>query len=124
MRELIEAKENILREIDKCNSKMRGGGKMAGEDAAYIDHLTHAMKNIATVEAMEGSREDGYSEGMSYAGNYSEARGRRYARRDSMGRYSSAEEEDQMLDMVERMSGSMSGEKRQAAERFLREMRR
>ncbi|MBR5678024.1 MAG: hypothetical protein IKX20_07785 [Paludibacteraceae bacterium] len=45
-----------------------------------VDKLAHALKCIATVEAMEDA---GYSEhdGMSY--------GRRYAKRDSMGRYSS-----------------------------------
>ena len=73
-------------ELEKLAQK----GKIADRgDAQLIDWLTHTIKSIDTIDAME---ETGYSErGYSYNyrdGDYSEARGRRNARRDSMGRYS------------------------------------
>ena len=54
-----------------------------------IDKLTHSIKSIDTIMAMEEYEDDeGYSERASYGGS-SYARGRgRYAKRDSMGRYS------------------------------------
>lgn len=56
-------------------------------DLELIDKLTHSLKSVATITAMEGQSEEGSYEG-SYGGSYARGRGRN-ASRDSMGRYSS-----------------------------------
>ena len=61
-------------------------------EVQYMDTLAHAKKNLLKPEEMMngGYSMDGYSRNRySRDGGYSEARGRgRYAKRDSMGRYS------------------------------------
>lgn len=108
--ELYELCETISRELADANEKIRkAGGKLSGADVEYVDKLTHTLKSIKTTIAMMEA-EDGYSsedggmsnarrgrysrrgsyDGGSYEGGSSYARGRgRYAKRDSMGRYSS-----------------------------------
>ena len=101
-RDLEDLCEKITEELSDANRKLdKGNGTMTGGDVEYVDKLTHALKSIKTVLAMEGeySNEGGsyrYNDGRSNArgrsrgGSYdsSYARGRN-ARRDSMGRYSS-----------------------------------
>lgn len=95
--DLKELCETISGEIADANEKIRStGGKLTGADIDYIDKLTHSMKSIKAVITMmedEGySSEGGMSNrGGSYRGDSygSYARGRRNARRDSRGRYSS-----------------------------------
>lgn len=60
---------------------MRSGGSLSPDDVEYIHLLTDTVKNICKIEADEG----GYSEEDS--SSYARGRGR-YAKRDSMGRYS------------------------------------
>lgn len=63
-------------------------------DVEMIHKLTDTVKNIDKIEMLEG--DDGYSETYPYyMGGSSYARGRgRYAKRDSMGRYSSDMDDD------------------------------
>ena len=76
MHKLNELRDMLMEEIEKCADKGISAGSLD-----VIDKLTHAVKSIDTIMAME---EAGYSN------DYSNARGRgRNARRDSMGRYSS-----------------------------------
>lgn len=64
-------------EIDKISDR----GELNGSSLEMLDKLTHTLKSLKTIDAMDGYSEDGYGhDSMSYA------RGRR---RDSMGRYSS-----------------------------------
>lgn len=86
--------------ISEANEKLRSTrGDLTGGDLTYIDTLSHALKSIKTIMAME---EGGYSHNMGYSG-YSENDGyngdysgryypgssyARNRRRDSMGRYS------------------------------------
>lgn len=71
-----KVREMLCSELDKMAQK----GKLANTaDVQLVDWLTHSIKSIDTIEAME---EAGYGED-----GYSNARGR-YAKRDSMGRYS------------------------------------
>lgn len=105
VKDLHELCETISESIKEANEKIRAaGGKLNGSDVDYVDKLTHALKSVkATIAMMED--EDGYSNhypyymggayadgtmggtsNRSYRGSY--ARGRRNARRDSMGRYS------------------------------------
>lgn len=75
-----ELENMVCDEIDKIAER----GELNGSSLETLDKLTHTLKSLKTIDAMEGYSEDGYSsDSMSYA------RGRRGAKRDSMGRYSS-----------------------------------
>lgn len=79
MHKLNELRDMLMEELEKCSSK----GELSAGSLEVIDKLAHAVKSIDTIMAMEDA-------GYSNEGGYSMARGRgRYARRDSMGRYSS-----------------------------------
>lgn len=81
MHKMEELKEMLCEELDKITKK----GELSAGSLDAVDKLTHSIKSIATIMAMEEA-EGGYSEN----GGYSGARGRgRNARRDSMGIYSS-----------------------------------
>lgn len=90
MHKLIEF---ICDELDDLERKAERGGKLSMTEVQYMDTLAHAKKNLLKSEEMMdgGYSMDGYSRNRySRDGRgYSEARGRgRYAKRDSMGRYS------------------------------------
>lgn len=75
-RDLHELCGTIYDAIAEANEKIHGaGGKLSAGDVDYVDKLTHALKSVKAVMAME---DEGYS------GDY----GRIYARRDDRGRYS------------------------------------
>lgn len=79
MHKLNELRDMLMEELEKCSSK----GELSAGSLEVIDKLAHAIKSIDTIVAMEDA-------GYSNEDGYSMARGRgRYARRDSMGRYSS-----------------------------------
>lgn len=78
MAKMEELREMLCEELDKITKK----GELSAGSLDVIDKLTHSIKSIDTIIAMEDA---GYS-----GGGYSYARGRgSNARRDSMGRYSS-----------------------------------
>lgn len=95
MHELYELKEMLCKELEGYGKK----GELSAGTLEIVDKLAHSIKNLdKIIEAKEmeegGSYYDGGSyegrsmnRGGSYRGSY--ARGRRNARRDSMGRYSS-----------------------------------
>lgn len=83
MHKLYELRDMLMEELEECTDK----GELSAGSLEIVDKLTHSIKSIDTILAME---EAGYSndDGYSYRG-YSYARGRgRNARRDSRGRYS------------------------------------
>lgn len=93
-----EIKNKLMEELYDVEEKMKKttGGKLSAGDLEYIHKLTDTIKNIDKIEMLED--DGGYSEeshwmgegkmyGTSY-GDSSYARGRRNAKRDSMGRYS------------------------------------
>lgn len=111
MKDLHEMCETVTRAITQANEKIRAAGsKLSAADAEYVDRLTHILKSVKSVIAMEEaandmddsysergsyrggmmrgySRDGGYSNGYDYS--YGPGRGRgSNARRDSMGRYS------------------------------------
>ena len=109
MKDLEELCTTLSRALNQSNEKIRSaGGKVSGADMEYIQRLTHSLKSVKSVMAMEeaaNDMDDGYSErgysrgydrGGSYRGSYNDgysmARGRMNARRDSMGRYSRGED--------------------------------
>ena len=100
MEYIDKIKKMLCKELDEYAMKQ----KLTGGDLDMIWKLTDTVKNLDKISMLEES-EDGYSEarggrgrgrsymhGSSYDDDmmYSERRGRgRYAKRDSMGRYSS-----------------------------------
>ena len=95
MEYIEKIKKMLCKELDEYAMK----GKISGSDLDMIWKLTDTVKNLDKIEMLEdGNGYDGYSEMREYPyiGGSSYARGRgRYAKRDSMGRYSS---DDRMTD--------------------------
>ena len=96
-------KDLLCAELEDYAEKGKKSGKMSMGDLETVHKLTDTVKNILKIDMLEeesGYSEDGhymgegriygtsYDDGMHRDGGYSYARGRRYARRDSMGRYS------------------------------------
>ena len=105
MHYMHDLKDLLCAELEDYAEKGKKSGKMSMGDLESVHKLTDTVKNILKIDMLE--EEGGYSEdghymgegriyGTSYESGYSErggssyARGRgRYAKRDSMGRYSS-----------------------------------
>lgn len=104
MHYMHDLKDLLCAELEDYAEKGKKAGKMSMGDLESIHKLTDTVKNILKIDMLEG--ESGYSEDGHYMGEgriygtsyddgmrrgvgYSYARGRgRYAKRDSMGRYS------------------------------------
>ena len=104
MHYMHDLKDLLCAELEDYADKGKKSGKMSMGDLDSIHKLTDTVKNILKIGLLES--EDGYSEDGHYMGEgriygtsydngmrrgvgYSYARGRgRYAKRDSMGRYS------------------------------------
>lgn len=78
MHKLEELRDMLMEELNQCVKK---GDELSTSSLDIIDKLTHSVKSIDTILAMEEA-DYSYDNGRSYA------RGRgRNAKRDSMGRY-------------------------------------
>ena len=104
MHYMHDLKDLLCAELEDYAEKGKKSGKMSMGDLESIHKLTDIVKNILKIDLMEsdeGYSEDGhymgegriygtsYDDGMRRGVGYSYARGRgRYAKRDSMGRYS------------------------------------
>ena len=104
MHYMHDLKDLLCAELEDYAEKGKKSGKMSIGDLDSIHKLTDTVKNILKIDMLEGETgysEDGaymvegriygtsYDDGMRRGGGYSYARGRgRYAKRDSMGRYS------------------------------------
>lgn len=98
MHYMEDLKDLLCAELEDYAEKGKKSGKMSMGDLDSIHKLTDTIKNILKIDILE--EENGYSEdgvymgdgriyGTSYDRGTSYARGRgRYAKRDSMGRYS------------------------------------
>ena len=101
-----DLKDLLCAELKDYAEKGKRSGELSKADVDVIDTVLNSVKNIYKIdkykEEMEGYSEDGhymgegriygtsYESGYSERGGSSYARGRgRYAKRDSMGRYSS-----------------------------------
>jgi hypothetical protein len=80
-----EIKKQLKKDIKEFEEGKR---PLNGSTLDTLHKLTDTYKNICKIELLE-SEESGYSEGSSYAGEGSYARGRRNAPRDRMGRFTS-----------------------------------
>ena len=92
MKRIEELRDMLCEELDNITEQ----GEITTGSLDIIDKLTHSIKSIDTIQAMEDSysndrgysRYDGsYNDGYSRRGSYARGRGSN-ARRDSMGRYS------------------------------------
>ena len=103
MHYMHDLKDLLCAELEDYAEKGKKSGKMSMGDLETVHKLTDTVKNILKIDTLSdelGYSEDGtymgegriygtsYDDGMHREGGYSYARGRRYARRDSMGRYS------------------------------------
>ena len=104
MHYMHDLKDLLCAELEDYAENGKKSGKMSMGDLDSIHKLTDTVKNILKIdllESEEGYSEDGhymgegriygtsYDDGMRRGAGYSYARGRgRYAKRDSMGRYS------------------------------------
>ena len=85
MEYINKMKEMLCKELEQYANK----GKLAGVELEIVWKLTDTIKNLCKIEMMsEDSEYSKDSYGRSYDDEMSHARGRRYAKRDSMGRYS------------------------------------
>ena len=80
--------EAMHREMERLEQKYENENvQMNGQDLKDIDMMAHALKSLATYEAMKGNSEYGGSYGGSYdGGSYARGRSRttgRYISRDS-----------------------------------------
>ena len=85
MKHLEKLKDALCEELDKYGKS----GDITVNSLEKIHKLTDTIKNIDKIMMLEedGGYSEGYmGDGMMYGNSY--ARGRRYAKRDSMGRYS------------------------------------
>ena len=102
MHYMHDLKDLLCAELEDYAEKGKKSGKMSMGDLESIHKLTDTVKNILKIDMLDGETgysEDGayigegriygtsYDDGMRRGGGYSYARGR-YAKRDSMGRYS------------------------------------
>lgn len=114
----------INNQIDDIERKAEKDGKLSMSEVEYLDKLAHIKKSLLTSEAMddesEYSQNDGrrYSRGRYYDGMGSYARGRN-ARRDSMGRYSTAEAADMVDDIKDLMHNAPDQQTKQEMQRII-----
>ena len=87
-KEMYDLREMLVDELNKLTKK----GELTAGSLDTVDKLTHSIKSIDTICAMEDAGNYSYGDMSynSYNDNMSYARGRgSNARRDSMGRYAS-----------------------------------
>lgn len=106
MEKMERLRDMLCEELDNITEQ----GDITTGSLDIINKLTHSIKSIDTIMAMEeasydgsyrdGSYRDGsYYDGYSRRGSY--ARGRRNARRDNRGRYSRTDSKEQIAEQLE-----------------------
>lgn len=108
-----ELKEMLCNELENIAKK----GELTAGSLETVDKLTHSIKSIETIMAMNEyaddysyeNRPNGNMSTRNYRGGHSYARGRgRNARRDSMGRYSNGYSyDDAKADMIDQIRDIM-----------------
>ena len=116
--------EYICDELEELESKAEKG-KLSMAEVQYGDILAHFKKNLMKADELDEGYSNNYSRrGTSYRyeGEGSYARGRRNARRDSMGRYSrgySMGTEDMVSELHELMNDAPDDRTRKEFQRFI-----
>lgn len=111
-----ELKDMLCRELEEITRK----GELTPGSLETVDKLTHAIKSIETIVAMNEAREDGES---GYYPHYY-VRGGSYApKRDAMGRYSRDDAHDKMIhELRELMHESPDEHTKKRFQAFIREL--
>lgn len=76
--------ETIHHELDLLEDKFQDGSAMSEKDLEMIDKMAHALKSLATYDAMKGHSE---YDGNSYRRGRSMTTGRYVSRDDGRGSY-------------------------------------
>ena len=109
MKSYEKIKEMLCEELETIAKK----GELTAGSLDTVDKLTHAIKSLETIMAMNEYSEDGYSNRASYENRNGSSYARRYTRdgsmdgnsyaryanvrRDRMGRYSRDEANDEII---------------------------
>lgn len=128
---MYDLKDMLCRELEELTKK----GELSAGDLEAVDKLTHSIKSIVTIMAMEDS---GYSNdgsydsydrmgngGSSYARNYNG----RMPRRDSMGRYSGRryysrdDAKEEAIRHMEKLMDDASGEERKVIQNAVNQLK-
>lgn len=113
MKSYEKIKEMLCEELETIAKK----GELTAGSLDTVDKLTHAIKSIETIIAMNEYNDDGYSNRGSYESRNGSSGARRYTRdgsmdggnsyagygnvrRDSMGRYSRDEATDEIINRL------------------------
>lgn len=115
MKSYEKIKEMLCEELETIAKK----GELTAGSLDTVDKLTHAIKSLETIIAMNEYSEDGYSNRGSYARRYtrdgSMDGGNSYARygnvrRDSMGRYSRDEANEEIINRLHEVMNDATNE--------------
>lgn len=121
MQDLEKIRKVLCKELDNIDTSNLSINKLD-----VIDKITHSLKSIDTIMAMEESKHSNNSYGSySYGREYSMGvePGYSYRRnRDSMGRYSRAGENEELKMHLEDMLQTVSGDKKRMVERWINEL--
>ena len=118
MNAYYDLKDMLCDELQEFAKK----GELSAGDLEAVDKITHSIKSLVTIIAMEdgGYSNDGYDHGSSYGYDRGYS-GRRYSNRDSMGRYSGRrysrdEAKDEVIRHMEKLMNDMSGKDREVVQ--------
>ena len=129
MHDYEKLKGMLCNELEQITRK----GELTAGSLDTVDKLTHAIKSVATIMAMEDEYEDGYSRAdgdhMTSGRRYSYAGRGRGARRDSMGRYTSRggysyddARDDMVKELRELMNDAPDEQTKKEFQRFISKM--
>lgn len=128
MHDYEKLKEMLCDELEKITRK----GELTAGSLDTVDKLTHAIKSIVTIMAMDDEYGDGYSRAdgdyMTSGRRYSYAGRGRGARRDSMGRYSRGgysyddARDDMVKELREIMNDAPDEQTKKEFQRFISKM--
>lgn len=122
MEYMHELKEMLCDELEKIVDK----GELTAGSLETIDKLTHSIKSVATIMAMEDSeysndygmdsyRGNSYAQRRDSRGRYSRMNRGSYARGGRRGGYSRDDEAEKMVEKLERMMEKTTDQKAKTA---------
>ena len=128
MHDYEKLKGMLCDELEQITRK----GELTAGSLDTVDKLTHAIKSVVTIMAMDDKYEDGYSRAdgdhMTSGRRYSYAGRGRGARRDSMGRYSRGgysyddARDDMVKELRELMNDAPDEQTKKEFQRFISKM--
>ena len=116
---MYDLRDMLCEELEQITAQ----GSLSGEKLKMVDMLTHSIKSIDTIIAMEDagySRNDGYSYADRYRrdGNSYNS----YVKRDSRGRYSRDDGKDHLMHQLKDMMHESDDRERELIKRFMEQM--